>query len=153
MLRAQVELCERVEQARGDDAVDTVQRARSEWEGFGATVLPNADEATLRARFEAACQRAVERHEKREEIQKMRVRLGELAERAEQLAADEQTPQTDWDAVTREWQELRAQVEDPSTGPVALDGARDRSLGAGRRDRPGDRATLPRCGSEGQAAC
>jgi hypothetical protein len=66
----------------------------------------------LRSRFETALRRAAERHEKREEIQRMAVRLGELAERAEQLAGDEHTPQPDWDAVTREWLALRPQVDD-----------------------------------------
>ena len=122
-LRARVELCERLEQARGGDALDALERARSEWEGFGATVLANADEETLRMRFEAACRRVTERHQQREEIQKMGVRMGELAERAEQLAADENTPQADWDAVTREWLQLREQVDDldPAVGQRFVD--------------------------------
>ena len=115
-LRARAELCDRVEQARPVDALDAIERARSEWEGFGAATEPSAEEEALRARFETAVRRATERHEKREEIQRMAVRLGELAERAEQLAGDENTPQGDWNAVTREWLSLRPQVEDPSTG-------------------------------------
>ena len=110
-LRVRVELCERLEQARGDDALDQIERARSEWEGFGATVLPGADEETLRLRFEAACERTRERHAKREEIQRQAARLDELATRADHLASDEQMPQLEWDTVTREWLALRPQVD------------------------------------------
>ena len=110
--RAREELCARVEQARGEDVLDVVSRTRGEWEGYGAGTIPSAEVDALRARFEAACARAAERHQKREEIQRMAGRLGELAERAGQLVADEQMPQGDWDALTHEWLELRPQVED-----------------------------------------
>ena len=105
-------ICERVESARGEDALDQVARARSDWEGFGVTTLPTAEHDALRARFESACARAAERHQKREEIQQMGGRLAELAARAEALAADENMAKTDWDSVTHEWLELRPQVED-----------------------------------------
>ena len=114
-LRARVELCERVEQERPVDPLDAIERARSAWEGFGAANVPSAEDEQLRVRFESALRRLSERHAKREEIQRMGTRLAELAERAEQLAADDHMPQGEWDTVTREWLSLRAQVEDPST--------------------------------------
>ena len=110
-LRVRAELCERVELARGEEALELIGRTRGEWEGFGASTVPSAELDALRARFETACEQANQRYQKREEIQKMGVRMGELAERAEQLTGQEQIPQSDWDAVAREWNELRPQVD------------------------------------------
>ena len=108
LLRSREDLCARVEQVRGEDALDEIDRARGEWEGFG----PDAQTAELQTRFNTACIRAAERHRRREETARKTGRLGELSTSAEQIAAQEQFNEADWGGVIRDWQTLRAEVED-----------------------------------------
>jgi hypothetical protein len=110
--RAREELCARVEQARGEEALDHVDRARAEWEGLGAADPQAPPAPDQQARFDAACARALERHQRREEIAKMNARLDALSSSAEQLAAQEQFSEPDWQGVVREWQSLRGEVVD-----------------------------------------
>lgn len=117
-LRARLAICESVEGARGDTISGQLQVARGEWEGLGAADPPSPEEEAVRARFEEACRRAAERHQRREEIEKIGIRLGELATAAEQVAAQpEATPQA-WSVVADEWNTLRRQVDDLDTGVV-----------------------------------
>jgi Domain of Unknown Function (DUF349) len=103
-------LCERVEEIHGEDALDRLEVARSEWEGLPED--PEADiQEQLRKRFEEACGRARTRHENRQESAKMNVRLEELSREAEQLAAQEDSPAYAWDAVSREWRGLAEKTE------------------------------------------
>ena len=81
-----VALCDRVEALRGDDTPDDVARARAEWEGMPGASEQERNDAELRARFEAACRRAAERQENRQEIARINARLGELAAEADQLS-------------------------------------------------------------------
>lgn len=118
LIRSREELCERVEQARGEDALEQVDRARAEWEGFGASDPQAPQTPALEARFDAACVQAAERHRRREEIDRMTARLGELSTSAEQVAAQEHFKEADWAGVVREWQALRAEVE-PADESVA----------------------------------
>ena len=55
-------LCERVEAIHGDDALDRIAQARSEWEGLAADPEAATHE-TFMARFEEACRRATTRFE------------------------------------------------------------------------------------------
>ena len=103
-------LCERVEAFYGDDALDQVEKARSEWEGLAA----DPDEAlhqSFAQRFEEACARARTRHENRQDLARTNARLEELSREAEQLAAQEDSPAYAWDAVSREWRSLKEKAE------------------------------------------
>ena len=60
------------------------------------------------SRFEAACRRATERHENRQELERVNSRLDALSHEAEQLAAQEDSPAYAWDSVAREWADLEA---------------------------------------------
>lgn len=117
-LRARAALCERVEQARGEDAPAQVDIARAEWEGLPTAMPPAPEEATLQSRFEEACRRAAERHRRREELRRIAERLGELATSAEALAAMDNLTTDEWKTITDEWNTLRPQVEDldPAVG-------------------------------------
>src|SRR5262249_54727864 len=100
------QLCERVDAFEGEDALDRLEVARSEWEGLAQD--PEADvHARFVERFEEACARARTRHENRLEAGKTNARLAELAAEAEQLAGQEDSPAYAWDSVAREWKTLR----------------------------------------------
>jgi hypothetical protein len=103
-------MCEQVEAIYGEDAIDRIAQARSEWEGLPADPEA-ATHAAFAARFEEACRRAATRHENLQEAAKTNVRLDELSREAEQLAAQEDSPAYAWDAVSREWNGLRAKSE------------------------------------------
>jgi hypothetical protein len=100
-------LCERVEALRGEDVVDRLAEARGEWEGLPAGPEPDPADAELLARFEDACRRATERHENRQELDRVHARLDALSHEAEQLAAQDDSPAYAWDAVAREWTDLK----------------------------------------------
>ena len=122
VLRSRESLCERVEKLRGEDLLDQVERARSEWEGFGSAdpqpALSGPTRAELQTRFEEACRQATERHHRREEAARIAARLGELAAAAEQLSGQEHLSDADWRKTTEEWRALRSQVDDldPAAG-------------------------------------
>jgi hypothetical protein len=103
-------LCEVVEAVHGEDALDRVAQARSEWEGLPADPDAAVHEQFTR-RFEEACGRARTRHENRQESARMNARLEELAREAEQLAAQEDSPAYAWDAISREWRGLHEKTE------------------------------------------
>jgi hypothetical protein len=112
ILQARVALCESVEEIRGDETASRLEIARGEWEGLAAANPLRPEEEAVRARFEEACRRAAERHERREELARMGVRLGELAEAAEGVAAQEDPAPRAWSTVADEWNALRTQVDD-----------------------------------------
>lgn len=104
------EMCQRIEEIHGEDALDRLAQARSEWEGLPAD--PDAEtHAAFMARFEEACRRVTTRHENLQEAAKTNVRLDELSREAEQLAAQEDSPAYAWDSVSREWNALRGKSE------------------------------------------
>ena len=109
LLRSHEELCERVERAQAEEALDQVDRARGEWEGLRSN--PNAPLVPeLQRRFDAACATAAERHQRREQIAAMSARMAELSSAAEQLAGEETFNETGWNTVVREWTSLRPGV-------------------------------------------
>lgn len=110
--RARQAICERVEQARGEDAPAEIDLARSEWEGLATAHPMTSDDEQLQARFDAACRRAAERHQRRAEIQQMTIRLAELSMAAEEAAAQADGPPESWQAIVSEWAALRRQVDD-----------------------------------------
>ncbi|NUR56057.1 MAG: DUF349 domain-containing protein, partial [Acidobacteria bacterium] len=109
--QARASICERVEALRGEDTLDAVARARSEWEGLPALDDdPSAIDPELLTRFAEACRRAEERHANRQEIEQAGGRLSELAKEAEDLAALEDSPAYIWESIQREWNDLRGRV-------------------------------------------
>jgi hypothetical protein len=110
MIAARTNLCERVDQIRGDDAIAQVARARVEWEGLGPTEA-DASDAALRTRFEEACRRAQSRHENHLELQRVHARLGELAADAERLASPEDAAPDVLKGVESEWEALRPRAD------------------------------------------
>ena len=103
-------LCNRIDAIRGEDALDEVQKARAEWEGLAAN--PRDEEfAALQARFDAACERAHERHRNRLELQRAHARLAELSVEAERLAGEENFHESGWTAVVQEWNALQRRAD------------------------------------------
>jgi hypothetical protein len=99
-------LCDAVERIHGDDALDRIEIARSEWEG-----LPQDPEAAAHerfvARFEEACAKARARHEDSQQAAQVNARLDALAHEAEQLASQDDAPAYAWDSISREWTSLK----------------------------------------------
>ena len=117
-------LCERVEAIRGENALDELAAARAEWEGLAAPADTDVSDNGLLARFEEACRSAAERHENRQELERVNVRLDALSLEAEQLAAQDDTPAYAWESIAREWTDLERRSEGLD------DAARQRFAGA-----------------------
>jgi len=113
---ARLSLCERIENAAAEEALDEIEKARAEWEGLPGPSGQEIEDARLRARFEEACRRAAERHQNRQEIARTHARLDELSAEAERLSADALDDSEAWVAVQREWASLRekSDVLDPA---------------------------------------
>ena len=109
-LAAATSLCAQVEDARGEDALDQIARARAEWEGLPINAA-DPEAAALRDRFSSACERATERHRNREALQRAQARLEEVATAAEQAASASPLDEAAWNAVTREWADLSARTD------------------------------------------
>jgi Domain of Unknown Function (DUF349) len=107
---ARTSLCELAEAVHGDDALDRLEQARSEWEGLPADPEADVHERFMK-RFDEACAHARTRHENRQESAKTNVRLEELSREAEQLAAQDDSPAYAWDSVSREWRGLHEKTE------------------------------------------
>ncbi len=111
---ARLSLCERVEALRGEAILDEVGAARAEWEGLPASAEPGAIDTGLLARFEEACRRAAERHEGRQETERVQARLDALSREAEQAAAQEDSPAYVWESISREWNDLAGRTDETS---------------------------------------
>ena len=126
-------LCEQIEAFYGEDALDRLEMARSEWEGLAAD--PDAAmHDTFAKRFQDACARVRARDENRLEMGRTNARLDELSKEAEQLAAQEDSPAYAWDAISREWRSLKDKLE----GLPLIDEAIDQRFAAAEtaiRDR------------------
>jgi len=108
---ARTALVERVDAARGDDLLDAVSQARTEWAALADPSGPGADDERAAAGFEQAGRRAEERHHKREEIQRVNARLLELSTEAEQITSAEELSEERWTAVSEEWRSLLPQSD------------------------------------------
>ncbi len=118
-LRAsRIAICERVETASADDALTAIDVARAEWEGLPAAG-GEGDAATLRARFDEACRRAQERHDNRQERQRMNARLDEIAHTAQRVASTEELSDAAWQQITTEWATVSTRVD--SADPAVLE--------------------------------
>ena len=109
-------LCERVDALRGEDTPQELEKARAEWEGMPGASAQEREDADLKTRFEASCQRARARHENRQALDRIHTRLGELSLEADRVSSlDDTTDATErdttWRAVTAEWQTLSPQVD------------------------------------------
>ena len=107
VLAAATTLCNRIDDIRGDTALDEIDRARGEWEGLQANPA-DPDLKDLRTRFEAACERAAERHRNRQELQRIYARLDEISQRAERLAGEESFNEDAWRTTVQEWETLQS---------------------------------------------
>src|SRR5262245_32410127 len=103
-------LCERVEAFYGEDALDRLESARSEWEGLAADPDAAIHESFAK-RFEDACGRVRTRDANRLEMAATNARLEELSKEAEQLAAQDDAPAYAGDAISREWRSLKDKSE------------------------------------------
>jgi hypothetical protein len=108
---ARCALCERIENARAEDALDEVEKARAEWEGLPGPSADEIEDTQLRARFEEACRRASERHQNRQEYERTIARMAEVSGEAERVSAEEHYSDDAWGAVRREWASLLSKVE------------------------------------------
>ena len=106
------QLCERVEQARGDDTDAVIASTRGEWDALAAEAPLTGDDDAVRARFDEACRRAADRVQRREELQRIDARLAEIAAGAEIAAAQDETSDDGWRSIANEWRSVRAQVEE-----------------------------------------
>jgi hypothetical protein len=111
MAAARVQICERIEQTRGEDLLAQVESARADWDALALQSPAAAEDDGVRTRFQEACERALDRHHRREELQKVAARLEQIAAGAEVAAAQDDTSADAWRAITQEWQTARAQVE------------------------------------------
>lgn len=112
MLAARTQLVERVDLARGEDADAGIEAARAEWDALDAQAPLGTEDAFLQGRFEQAVRRAAERHQRREELQQIAVKLSEVAAGAETAAAQDNTSDDAWRGIVSAWQSLRAQVDE-----------------------------------------
>lgn len=110
LLASAATLCDRVDEIRGDEAADEIEKARSEWEGLQANAQ-EAEFAALGARFDAACERALDRYRNRLELQRVHARLDELSREAEQLAAQDHFQEHTWSAAVQEWEALQPRAD------------------------------------------
>ncbi len=134
--QARLTICERLESTRAEHAIDEIEKARSEWEGFPGPSRQELEDERTRERFEEACRRAAERHEHLQDRERTHARLDELSAEAERLSMDSQDQAGAWDAVQREWAALypKSDALDPSvTERFAAADARVRQRAEERR--------------------
>jgi len=112
MLATRTQLVERVDQARGEETLEQIDAARAEWTALDEQEPLGSDDVFLQGRFEQACRRAAERYQRRAEIQQMSTQLEELAVQAETAAAQDDTSDDAWRAITKQWEQMRGQVDD-----------------------------------------
>lgn len=110
--QARAAICERLENVRAENALEEIDRARAEWEGMRAPATADAQDEQVQARFEEACRCAADRHQNRQERDRIHGRLAELAAEAERLSTAEEHSDDRWTAVQREWTALYPKSED-----------------------------------------
>jgi len=99
-------ICERLESAPAEDALDELDKARSEWEGLPGPSSQVIEDQRMHERFEEACRRAAERHQNRLEREQIHARLNELSGEAERLSSEEHPEGGAWERVHLEWATL-----------------------------------------------
>jgi hypothetical protein len=106
MRNARAAICERLEATRAEDALDEIEKARSEWEGLPGPSSQEIEDQRTRERFDEACRRAAQRHQNHLDRERTHARLNELSVEAEKLSSEEHPPNGAWQAVQREWATL-----------------------------------------------
>lgn len=116
--RTRETLCERLENARAEHALDEIEKARSEWEGLPGPSAQEIEDERTRERFEEACRRAEQRHRNLQEREATHGRLDALSSEAERLSSEEHFEEGPWASVQQEWAALSQNSEglDPSIG-------------------------------------
>jgi hypothetical protein len=114
---ARLAVCEQLEAVRGEDSLEAVDKARAEWEGL-ASGTSDAEDADLRARFEAACQRVTERHANRLAIAETHARMEAVSQDAERILAAESFDESAWQSTAAEWVSLLAKADGPDPGAM-----------------------------------
>jgi uncharacterized protein DUF349 len=114
--RAREAICERLENARGEHALDEIEKARSEWEGLPGPSAQELEDERTRERFEEACRRAEQRRRNLQERESTHARLDALASEAEGLSSEEHYDDGPWTSVQREWSALypKSEALDPA---------------------------------------
>jgi hypothetical protein len=114
--RTRETLCERLENARAEHALDEIEKARSEWEGLPGPSAQEIEDERTRERFEEACRRAEQRHRNLQEREATHGRLDALSSEAERLSSEEHFEEGPWASVRQEWAALSLKSEglDPS---------------------------------------
>jgi hypothetical protein len=111
-LRAhRVAICERLEAAAAEEGMTALETARAEWEGLPPGGDADAEDTTIRARFEDACRRAQERYDTSQELERLNARLGEIAQNAQRVASTEEMSDAAWQQITAEWTNLSTRVD------------------------------------------
>ena len=122
VLAAATSLCNRVDELRGDTAENEIDLAKAEWEGLEAN--PQESEfAAIRARFDAACERARERYRNRQELQRVHARLEEISQEAARVAAEGDFQERGWKTVVKAWEELQPRADGLDSAIVERYGA------------------------------
>jgi hypothetical protein len=113
---ARTTICERLESIRAEDALDQIEKARSEWEGLPGPSSQEIEDLRTHERFEEACRQAAERHQNRLEREQIHARLDELSAEAETLSSQEHPAPGAWEAVHMEWATLypKSEALDPA---------------------------------------
>lgn len=109
-------LCERVEALRGEEAPAAVEEARQEWSTLTSgeqTATGSGDDSDLQARFDGACERAMERHANRQAIADAQARLDVLAHEAATIVSAEAFDEQRWSALATEWHALLPHADQP----------------------------------------
>jgi hypothetical protein len=114
--RPRLDLCERIENLQGENALTELEVAAAEWEGMPAVEHPETQEELAR-RFERAVRACQKRHAEWKDIERRRARLRELAADATRVAALDDLPaaRKQFAAIRREWHDLGAGlINDPA---------------------------------------
>ena len=134
LLRAtRTSICERLESTPAEQALDEIDKARSEWEGLPGPSKQEREDERMRERFEEACRQASERYQNSLERERTHARLDELSLEAERLSVDERHATDAWDAVQREWSALYPKSE--ALEPAIVDRFATAGARVGLRDQ------------------
>jgi hypothetical protein len=109
-----IALCARVETLAGSEVASTLDSLRVAWAAL--PVLPEADKATIDARFEAACRAATARAREAAMEEQILERLGALCTELETLAVNPDAPATpelrgEWKRLRDAWRATSASVD------------------------------------------
>ncbi len=109
--RAREAICQRLESAHAEHALEQIDKARGEWEGLPGPSIQESEDERTRERFEEACRRAEERHRNYLAREEVLARLTALSLDAERISSEPQIDQAAWDAVQQEWRSLEPKAE------------------------------------------